>query len=61
MNWSTYGLILIVVGVMDAILSFVLPRRIPDPRQQRIMGLALRTSGVLFIVGGAVLWARARP
>ena len=51
------GLILILVGVLDGIMSTTVPKRIPDERQRQVVRYALLGSGAVAVVLGALFFA----
>jgi hypothetical protein len=55
------GAAFLVVGLVDAALALLLPRRIPDESRRRTLGLVLAAGSALMIMMGiAFLVARPR-
>lgn len=52
------GVILIATGFLDAILGVVIPRRLPDPAQRRVMTVSLIGASVALVVLGLVFLMR---
>jgi hypothetical protein len=56
-NHQMVGIVLIVTGVLDALVSIWLPNRLPEGSQRTVVRLALLSSGIVVAALGGLFFA----